>query len=83
MIVYLRKADAARRLHVALGLLAGGAIGNLIDRVAYGRVTDFIVWNVGTTSGPRSTSPTRRCASAWRLMVIDMLKPRPAAAASS
>ena len=29
---------------VALGLIAGGAIGNVIDRVAQGRVTDFILW---------------------------------------
>ncbi len=28
----------------ALSLIAGGAIGNLIDRVAYGWVIDFIVW---------------------------------------
>lgn len=27
---------------VALGLVAGGAFGNLVDRVAFGRVTDFI-----------------------------------------
>jgi signal peptidase II len=27
---------------VALGLVAGGAFGNLIDRVAFGWVTDFI-----------------------------------------
>ena len=27
---------------VALGLLGGGAAGNLFDRVAYGRVTDFL-----------------------------------------
>ena len=27
---------------VSLGLIAGGALGNLIDRVRYGSVTDFI-----------------------------------------
>jgi signal peptidase II len=27
---------------VAVGLLAGGAIGNLVDRVRLGHVTDFI-----------------------------------------
>ena len=26
------------------GFVVGGAIGNLIDRIAFGRVTDFIVW---------------------------------------
>lgn len=29
---------------VALSLMAGGAVGNLIDRVAFGRVTDFVLW---------------------------------------
>ncbi len=27
---------------VALGLVAGGALGNLVDRLAFGKVTDFI-----------------------------------------
>ena len=35
----------------ALGLILGGAIGNLIDRVGQGRVTDFI--HVGIPDGPR------------------------------
>jgi signal peptidase II len=28
----------------ALALIAGGAVGNLIDRVAAGKVTDFVLW---------------------------------------
>lgn len=36
---------------VALGLILGGAIGNLVDRVRQGRVTDFI--HVGIPEGPR------------------------------
>jgi signal peptidase II len=45
VLYYLRKMPVEnRRLHVALGLVGGGALGNLVDRVLYGRVTDFIVW---------------------------------------
>jgi signal peptidase II len=45
---YLRGTDTSqRRLHVALGLIAGGAIGNLIDRLIYARVVDFILVDVG------------------------------------
>ena len=45
VLYYLRKMPVDnRRLHVALGLVGGGALGNLVDRVLYGRVTDFIVW---------------------------------------
>lgn len=32
------------RLVNGLALVAGGAIGNLIDRIAFGKVTDFVVW---------------------------------------
>jgi signal peptidase II len=35
-----------------MGLLAAGALGNLIDRLAFGRVTDFIVWRVGNHVWP-------------------------------
>lgn len=41
---YLKGTDPTqRRLHVALGLIAGGAVGNLIDRLIYARVVDFIL----------------------------------------
>jgi signal peptidase II len=31
------------RIHAALGLIAGGAIGNLVDRVLHGVVVDFVL----------------------------------------
>ena len=41
VIYYLRKTpENSTRLHVALGLVGGGAIGNLVDRVLFGKVTD-------------------------------------------
>lgn len=40
--------SAGRRLlGVALGLVIGGALGNLIDRLIYGRVADFFHFHVG------------------------------------
>jgi signal peptidase II len=39
-----RSKDQPTSVLVALGLMAGGAIGNLIDRVLYGKVIDFILW---------------------------------------
>ncbi len=49
----LRKAaPGARRLGAELGLLAGGALGNVIDRILYGRVTDFVVWHIGAHEWP-------------------------------
>jgi signal peptidase II len=34
---------------IGLGLLLGGAIGNLIDRLAYGHVIDFVDMGIGST----------------------------------
>lgn len=42
---------AARRVEaLALGLIIGGALGNLVDRVAYGAVADFVHVFVGRFS---------------------------------
>lgn len=44
MVWMVRKADDRnRRLAIALGLIVGGALGNVIDRIRVGVVTDFIV----------------------------------------
>ncbi len=37
-----RKPEEPWYLHSALGLLASGALGNLVDRAAFGRVTDML-----------------------------------------
>jgi signal peptidase II len=36
---------------LALGLIIGGAIGNAVDRVAYGYVVDFILFHIDTAQG--------------------------------
>jgi signal peptidase II len=49
IVYYLRKAPPdARRIGAELGLITGGALGNLIDRLLYGHVTDFVVWKIGS-----------------------------------
>lgn len=81
VIQYLRKAaDDQRRLHVALGLVGGGAIGNLVDRIAFGRVTDFIVWHVGLHEWPAFNVADAALVAGVGLMALDMLpgrRPRP------
>jgi signal peptidase II len=48
--IYLKRAQMphAGRIAAELGLIVGGALGNAFDRVAFGRVTDFVVWKIGT-----------------------------------
>jgi signal peptidase II len=42
LVAYLARRPEHRGLWVPTGLLVGGAVGNLIDRIASGAVTDFI-----------------------------------------
>jgi signal peptidase II len=75
VVYYLRKADEDHvRMHVALGLVGGGAIGNLVDRIQYGRVTDFIVWYYRSHEWPAFNIADSALVVGVALMVIDMIK---------
>lgn len=53
LIIWLaRLARAERTMIWALALILGGAVGNLIDRVIYGHVVDFIQWHWGDAYFP-------------------------------
>lgn len=43
LVLFLRARELTRARHLALALILGGAIGNLIDRLATGEVVDFIL----------------------------------------
>ena len=47
--VWLARAGS-RRTAVALGLIIGGALGNVIDRLVYGAVADFVLFHVETAA---------------------------------
>jgi signal peptidase II len=47
--VWIRRAEG-KLLACSLGLIVGGALGNVIDRLAYGAVFDFIHVHVGSFS---------------------------------
>jgi signal peptidase II len=84
VIAYLRRtAIEAPRLHVALGLIGGGAIGNLVDRVVFGRVTDFIVWKKGNVEWPAFNIADAALCIGVGLMLLDMFLTRKEAASSA
>lgn len=43
IIFYFLTPAANKSKRLAIALIAGGAFGNLVDRIAYGKVTDFIL----------------------------------------
>ncbi len=53
LILWLKRLQATERLTaIALALILGGAIGNLIDRLLHGHVIDFISWYYGDYRWP-------------------------------
>lgn len=84
VIAYLRRTPLhATRLHIALGLIGGGAIGNLVDRVIFGRVTDFIVWKKGTLEWPAFNIADAALCIGVGLMLLDMFLTRKETASSA
>ncbi len=51
LILWLRRVESPF-LAVAIGLVIGGAVGNVIDRVRLGAVVDFLDFYVGTWHWP-------------------------------
>jgi signal peptidase II len=54
MLVYFHRAFRGRGplLHVVLGLVLGGTLGNLLDRLRLGYVTDFVSVGIGNLRWP-------------------------------
>jgi signal peptidase II len=83
LVVYylIKSGEKQTRLHLALGFIGGGAVGNLIDRIAFGKVTDFIVWHVREHEWPAFNIADAALVAGVALMAIDMIltkNPEPA-----
>ncbi|WP_460839987.1 signal peptidase II [Noviherbaspirillum agri] len=74
-IIYLLKKHAGQRLFCwALALILGGAIGNLIDRVLYGYVIDFLDFYVGQWHWPAFNVADMAIVGGAGLFIIDELR---------
>jgi signal peptidase II len=76
----IRKAQE-RLLIVSFSLIAGGAIGNLVDRIRFGEVVDFInvyIWSKVAFLNPWPTFNIADSAISVgvALLVLDMFKKR-------
>ncbi|MBA3461137.1 MAG: signal peptidase II [Deltaproteobacteria bacterium] len=61
-------------LHWALAFVAGGAVGNLIDRIYYGVVTDMVSWHIGKHTWPTFNIADVVLVIGVGLMFIDIQK---------
>jgi signal peptidase II len=80
-IYYLRTGDEQRLLLASLTMVMGGAVGNLIDRIMKGSVTDFIDVYVGTYHWPTFNVADSAISIGIALMAFETLRPRSTAAA--
>jgi signal peptidase II len=74
-IIYLLKRNAGQRLFCwALSLVLGGALGNVIDRLLYGHVIDFLDVHVGNWHWPAfNVADSAICVGAV-LFILDELR---------
>ena len=50
--LYLQLAALTKGQQIAAALISGGAIGNVIDRIIYGKVIDFVDFHLGSWHYP-------------------------------
>jgi signal peptidase II len=72
LAVLIRKTHE-RLLVAAFSLIAGGAVGNVIDRIRLGEVVDFIQWYVKSYYWPSFNVADSAISVGVALLAIDML----------
>jgi signal peptidase II len=63
-------------LDVGLSFILGGAIGNLIDRIAYGQVVDFLLFHAYGWSYPAFNVADSAITVGAALLIIESFVPR-------
>jgi signal peptidase II len=51
-LIYWLSRVGSPLLAVAIGLIVGGAVGNVVDRIRYGAVVDFLDFHIGNYHWP-------------------------------
>jgi signal peptidase II len=75
MLAWLRKADHAL-LASGLGLVIGGAVGNVIDRFVHGAVKDFLDFYIGQWHWPAFNFADAFISVGVALIVLDSFRRR-------
>lgn len=75
VVVYSVRSPARNRLlQVALGLILGGALGNLYDRLSYGYVIDFLEFYVGSYHWPAFNVADSAITTGVSLLGLEILR---------
>jgi len=75
VVTYSVRSPARNRLlQVALGLILGGALGNLYDRLAYGYVVDFLEFYAGSYHWPSFNVADSAISVGVALLAIEIIR---------
>jgi len=76
-IAYFKMRDDNKFYGTALALIAGGALGNLIDRVRFGSVVDFLDVYLGGYHWPAfNVADSAICVGAGLFIIVNILEAR-------
>ncbi|MCU0840649.1 MAG: signal peptidase II [Thiobacillaceae bacterium] len=78
VILYLLRRTRGQPLFcAALALILGGALGNVIDRIAYGHVVDFLDFHAGGWHWPAFNVADSAITVGAALIILDSLRRKP------
>jgi len=78
IVTLLRRHVGEFRLSLALTLVLGGALGNVIDRLRFGAVVDFVQWHVAGYYWPAFNVADSAITLGAILLFWDQLRAKPA-----
>ena len=75
-LVWMLKRGGSRMLCAGLTLILGGALGNLWDRIAIGKVVDFLLFHYGGWSWPAFNVADSAITVGAALLILDSFRQR-------
>ncbi len=72
LINWLRKAES-KRVAISLGLIIGGALGNVIDRAVHSAVLDFLDFHAGSIRWPAFNAADSFITVGAIILIVDSL----------
>lgn len=76
LCVWMWRADSGL-LATALGLVIGGAVGNVVDRFRFGAVVDFLDFHIAGHHWPAFNVADSAITVGVALLIVDSLKSKP------